>query len=143
MDKKEQIVRHLEMIQTIITRMAHNSFLLKGSSMTLLAAMLIFIVRSEASACFIFIFTIPILIFWGLDAYYLWQERLFRCVYNEVRICEKTDFDMSVSKHEDKVKWLNAVRSRLLLSLYLVEIFFLVIIFFVLRETIPSPTTAP
>lgn len=132
MENREQVIKHLEIIQSVIARLAHNSFLLKGWSLTLLAAMLIFIVRTEASAWVILCFAIPILTFWGLDAYFLWQERLFRHVYNDIRKCEKVDFDMSVSKHIDKEKWLRAVFSCTLIPFYLMEILFVLVIFFVL-----------
>lgn len=42
--------------------------------------------------------------FLGLDTYYLWQERLYRALYNKVRKMEdeKIDFDMNTNKDELK-----------------------------------------
>lgn len=47
---------------------------------------------------------VPIIVFWGLDAYYLLQERLFRSLYNKVRNTEeeKIDFSMDTSLPEFK-----------------------------------------
>lgn len=82
MDNK---IKHLEMIQGIINRMAKNSFALKGWAVTLVAG--IFALASkDADKLFCLIAYAPILVFWGLDAYYLLQERLYRTLYNKVRV---------------------------------------------------------
>ena len=49
MDSDEKIVRHLEMTQSVVERMARNSFLLKGWAVTLVAASLWLIVRGGMS----------------------------------------------------------------------------------------------
>ncbi len=38
-------------------------------------------------------------VFWGLDGYFLWQERLFRALYDHVRVLaeDQVDFSMDVS----------------------------------------------
>ena len=65
------------MIQNIISRMANNSFLLKGWTVTLVAG--IFAISSkEADKIYFLIAYIPVFVFWGLDSYYLLQERLYR-----------------------------------------------------------------
>ena len=74
--------KHLGMVQDIIKRMAQNSFVVKGWSVTLFAVIFA-IVRSEnASRSTSLIVLVPTLIFWGLDAFYLRQERLFRTLHN-------------------------------------------------------------
>ena len=45
MDDKDQVVKHLEMIQGVVNRLAYNSFLIKGWSMTILAAAILFLAR--------------------------------------------------------------------------------------------------
>lgn len=78
----ENKLKHLEMIQGIINRMASNSFALKGWSVTLVAG--IFALSSkDANEIYFLIAYIPIIVFWFLDAYYLLQERLFRSLYGE------------------------------------------------------------
>lgn len=55
-------VKHLEMIQGIINCLANSSFLIKGWSMTILAAVLVFVSRSpETSKYFILVFTVSVL----------------------------------------------------------------------------------
>ena len=81
--------KHLEFIQAVIARMAGNSFLLKGWTITLAAALFTLAVK-DANRVFAVIALFPAVCFWGLDAYYLRQERLFRRLYDDVRMagCE-------------------------------------------------------
>ncbi len=78
------VVRHLDMILSVIDRMANNSFLLKGWSVTL-AAGLFALAANDTKPLFAAIAILPGIAFWGLDAYYLRQERLFRNLYDAVR----------------------------------------------------------
>jgi hypothetical protein len=73
-------VKHLEMLQAIITRMASNSFLLKGWSVTLVAGIFA-LGAKDANATLVFLALVPVVTFWGLDGYFLWQERCFRALY--------------------------------------------------------------
>ena len=38
----------------------------------------------------------PLLVFWILDAYYLWQERLFRAVYDSIRQKSEDEIDFEM-----------------------------------------------
>ena len=62
------------------------------------------------------------LIFWGLDGYLLWQERLFRALYDRVRLLEEReiDFSMDVSPFQaDPMRtWLGATFSKALIGSY-------------------------
>ncbi|MEM7063645.1 MAG: hypothetical protein AAF572_10835 [Cyanobacteria bacterium P01_B01_bin.77] len=95
MDNK---LAHLEMIQAIVNRLANNSFLLKGWSISLVSAFLAFAASGENSAL-VFAACFPAIIFWVLDAYFLHQERLFRKLYDHVRLTppEAIDFSMNIS----------------------------------------------
>jgi hypothetical protein len=80
MDEK---IAHLGFIQAVISRMGGNSFLLKGWSVTLVAA--IFALASkDANIRFVVLAYFPVLVFWILDAFFLHQEKLFRKLYEEV-----------------------------------------------------------
>lgn len=82
MDEEQQ--HHVEMVQGVINRMASNSFLLKGWSVTLAAGLLALAAQSKEWALPVVGF-LPAFSFWFLDAYYLRQERLFRCLHNDIR----------------------------------------------------------
>lgn len=82
---------HLEMIQSVINRMANNSFLLKGWSTTLISALL------ALTAIKPWIALLPAFAFWFLDGYFLHQERLFRKLYDDVRVKNDNDIDFSMN----------------------------------------------
>lgn len=136
MQNNTNVIKHLEMIQGVINRLGHDSFLVKGWSMALLVGGIILVTRSEVqSGCVILAFLIPIVGFWILDGYFLWQERLFREIYNEVREQETTNFEMNPMKHIDKPKrtWSSSIFSITLNIFYGVEILFVWGSFFILK----------
>lgn len=78
------MAEHLDYLQNTINRMSHNSFLIKGWTITFIS--LLFILAVNGSNYWLLILSLfPLICFWGLDAYYLRQERLFRELYNFVR----------------------------------------------------------
>ncbi len=85
MDSDEKRIKHLEMIQGIVNRLAGNSFAMKGWSVTLASA-LIAIAVDKSDGKFALAALLPALAFWILDGYFLWQERLFRKLYDTVRV---------------------------------------------------------
>lgn len=136
MQDKEQVIKHLEMVQGVINRLGHDSFLIKGWSMTILAAGIIFVARSQVQSAYIVLtFIIPVVGFWILDGYFLWQERLFRKIYDEVRKQAKTDFEVNPKKHKDKPKcsWIASMFSVTLNVFYGMETLFVLIVFFILK----------
>lgn len=101
---KEYMLKEIEIIQDIIKRMAFNSFMIKGWAITLVVVTLLL----KGTRFQVLIAFIPLLVFWFLDAYFLWQERMYRELYNWVisnRL--KTDehlFDMNAYRFKDKVQ---------------------------------------
>lgn len=101
-------MKHLEFIQNAISRMASNSFLLKGWTVVVAAA-LFALAAKDSNRRFALLALFPSLSFWGLDAYYLRQERLFRKLHDEVRKLsdekyEKAEpFAMSTKKYSREV----------------------------------------
>ena len=129
MDSGERVVKHLEITQGVINRLASNSFFIKGWSMTILAAAMLFIARADSSisSYLALAFIIPVCGFWVLDGYFLWQERVFRGIYNDVRQQKDTDFKMDVPKQLAKPgnKWSSATFSLTLNIFYATELVFL------------------
>ena len=79
----DKTIAHLGFIQAVITRMGTNSFLLKGWSITLVAAIFALSAK-DADHRFVLIAYFPVIVFWGLDGFFLHQEKLFRKLYEEV-----------------------------------------------------------
>jgi hypothetical protein len=92
----EEKIRHLEMIQVIITRMASNSFMLKGWAVSLVAGVFV-LAEKDSNALYFLIAYLPIVLFWFLDSYYLQLERKFRVLFKNIGdICEP-DFSFSIN----------------------------------------------
>lgn len=100
-DFAEAELKHLEFIQSVIERQARNSFLLKGWSVTLVAAILALTARNP-SVYLLFVAIFPALAFWGLDAFYLGQERQFRQMHKDVIASKVDTLDMDPSDYESK-----------------------------------------
>ena len=117
----EKKLKHLEFIQIIINRMANNSFLLKGWSVTLLTALFAVGIK-ELNYLYLVLGCVPVLIFWLLDGFFLWKERLFKDLYDEVRIKEDNQIDFSMDTKElckGKSTWVRSIFSTTLLIFYL------------------------
>jgi hypothetical protein len=100
----ESKLKHLDLIQGVINRMANTSFLLKGWSVTLISA-LFALAAKDSNSLFIYLAYFPCVAFWSLDGYFLWQERMYRKLYEKVITVdpESVDFDMNASKYKSDV----------------------------------------
>ena len=92
MDNK---VSHLQIIQAVIFRLAQNSFLIKGWTVAAIAAFVAISDQYKPSS-FLLVY-IPIVSFWFLDAYFVYQERLYRKLYDSVRLKIDSDIDFSMN----------------------------------------------
>ncbi|MCG9126024.1 hypothetical protein JT359_00345 [Candidatus Poribacteria bacterium] len=127
MNGTEKVVKHLELVQGIINRLAWNSILLKFVSMTILVAGMVLVARENLQdGYFVLTLFLPIVGFWILDGYFLWQERLFRKVYDDIREQSDTNFKMDLGKHkgEPKCNWIASIFSITLLIFYFIEFLF-------------------
>lgn len=108
-DKLDAKMKHLEMVQAVVTRMANNSFMIKGWCITLVSALLAFAIGKEGNPWLIVVSFLPVLMFWYLDGYFLQQERLFRRVYDRQILTENTTFE--ITPPEDLTDKLESVGS--------------------------------
>ena len=126
MDNK---LKHLELIQNVINRLANNSFYLKGWAVIFVAAVLGFATK-DSQPLYIAVALIPTFSFWGLDGYYLNQERLFRRLYDAVRVMDKAeiDFAMSTTPFKQRGDWWKSVFSPTLEVFYGAILFVVVVV---------------
>jgi len=96
--------KYFELLQAIVSRLAGNSFSIKGWAVGLVAILGGFAAK-DADPRFVFGLWLPALCFWGLDAYYLRQERLFRALYNAATApgSTVTVYSMNIAPYEAKV----------------------------------------
>lgn len=117
-NENEHRVKHLDLVEGVINRQAQNSFTIKGWSLTLSAGIFTYLLSqdtcSQVHPAAYFIVVLPAIVFWLLDAFYLRQERLFRCLYDDVRqdIGREKDqtsnrqlFDMDTSQYQPKQRY--------------------------------------
>ncbi len=126
---KEFMLKEIEIIQDIIKRMAFNSFMIKGWAITLVAVTLLL----RGSKYQVLIAFIPLLVFWFLDAYFLWQERLYRRLYNWViKNRMSTDdylFDMNAYRFKDEEQSKLRIMFSITLGWFYGSIFILTLIY--------------
>ena len=118
MDNK---IKHLEFIQGVINRLASDSFRMKGWCVVLVAALFILLAR-EGRIEFIAVALVPVIAFWGLDGYFLRQERLYRALYDHVRTLQEDEIDFSMNASPYRTgpprTWPSATFSRTLVFFY-------------------------
>ena len=100
----EAKLKHLELIQGVVNRLASDSFRMKGWSVVLIAALFVLMAR-EGSFELAPIGFLPVVVFWLLDGYFLWQERLYRRLYDHVRHLEDSAVDFSMDVAPFKTVW--------------------------------------
>lgn len=95
---KDDVFKEIELIQSCISRMASNSFAMKGWHIGIISALIVFFFSKDTvnyHTLFIVIAVVT-LIFWYLDSYYLMLERKYRWKYQWVlnnRVNSKTISD--------------------------------------------------
>ena len=127
-------IRHLELIQSVVDRQGRNSFSLKGWSVIIVTAILAISFEACGSRL-VWLAFVPAFSFWGLDAYYLLQERLFRKLYDAVRSGEKVEpFSMDCSDYISKVdSWLKIAFSVSVLGFHLPIVLVILVIIRILK----------
>lgn len=117
---KESKLKHIDIVQSTISRMAQNSFTIKGWTITILVGLFVFLQKDNFRNNMI-IYLVPIIFFWILDSYYLWQERLFRKLYNDVivNVTEESDLSMNIIQYKNTVKFFSSLFSVSEIMVYL------------------------
>jgi hypothetical protein len=117
------MIEHLKLIQGTIDRLGRNSFQLKAWTVILVSAIFA-LSENQAEPRYLWIGMLPVITFWGLDSYYLWQEKLFRALYDGVRE-DKHDqqihgqFSMDTSPHSSYVEtWFRVLLNRTIFGFY-------------------------
>lgn len=137
--KNENKIKHLEMVENVIDRMASCSFKLKEWSLVIIS-LAVTIISSYSDKVWLLLLLVPIVCFWFLDAKYLQQERTFRELYDIVRIKNdnEIDFDMNpkqvkISATNKKICFFNSLISWSVLPFYFFISGGIIILYFVLK----------
>ncbi|NQT64035.1 MAG: hypothetical protein HQ556_13825 [Candidatus Marinimicrobia bacterium] len=112
--------KHLEFIQNIISRLARDSFLVKGWAITIFSAFMILGLKNNTEEILLWsIF--PSTMFWFIDGYFLYQERLYRLLHDNVRTknIEDVDYDLKIpTEIKEAETHLKACFSQILIMFY-------------------------
>ncbi len=130
-------VSYLKLIQNVISRFANNSFIIKGWTITLVAALIAIIGKDVMTdKIFLLFICIPAFLFWFLDGYYLSLERRNRNLYEHARKLTEEEIDFSLDTKPYKSpdsRWINAVFSKTLLLYYGAILIALILLFIFLK----------
>jgi hypothetical protein len=132
MDPEVARIEHLKIIQSVVDRMGRNSFAIKAGCLTLFAALLAASLGLNQWLVSAF-GVVPLIILWWLDAFFIRQERLFRCLYDSIRVGSAAEigssnyFSMDTTPvQSDTKRIVGTMFSRTLSGFYLVLLALLV-----------------
>ena len=92
--------KHMDYVQSSISRMASNSFYLKGWNVTIIAAIVALSFKESDWRIYTCALVLNI-VFWFLDAYYMKQETLFRKLFEKIsKISDDTQVDFTMNTDE-------------------------------------------
>jgi len=139
-------IKHLEMIQAVVARLAGYQFLVRGWALTVAGAFLGFAVSNREWQLALASLA-PTVTFWFLDLYFLHSERLFRSLFNRVRdpngdvapffmAATSNAFEKSVSR--DERSWWRTFRRPALCFFYLGILVFTALAWWFAATSVPS-----
>ncbi|MCC4774974.1 hypothetical protein AB4077_19220 [Vibrio cyclitrophicus] len=135
--EKEELIAYLGMIQGVITRMANNAFLIKGWSIGLTTAMLA-LAGGTKNEIFCLISALPVLLFWWLDAFFFYQEKKYRDIYDYAKSKDLTeenlfslDPNMLIDRKKEKdnklsVRW-QIMKENAVYPIYAIQLMILIV----------------
>lgn len=108
---KETLHKEIDLIQSVISRMASNSFLLKGWLISLIAVILALTkdtLLTDDIKYLCLILMLPVIVFWYLDAFFLHKEKCYRKLYDWViknrSTSEEFLYSLDYSRFKNEVK---------------------------------------
>lgn len=132
----ENKYKYMDYIQSAITRMASNSFYLKGWNVTIIAAIVALSIKESDWRIYACVLLLNI-VFWFLDAYYLKQEKLFRELYRKISAISDDaaiDFSMDTREFKQNVPCIPSIMAKniLITPLYLsISVVLIILIYIV------------
>lgn len=104
----EVIHKEIDLIQSCISRMAQNSFLIKGWALTVVTVVLALMEKNIDPIYLCLVLLMPLIAFWYLDAFFLQTEKMYRKMYEWIiDVRPKNDFsllyDLNPHRFKDKV----------------------------------------
>lgn len=124
-DDLTSLHKEIDLIQNCISRMAQNSFMIKGWAVTIVVITWAIIEINDINCFFTIMLLLPIIVFWGLDAFFLMTEKRYREMYKWVlnkRLNENSNeclYDLNPMRFKDiSGSWWRCVFSKTLIPFY-------------------------
>ena len=119
----EVIHKEIDLIQNCISRMAQNSFLIKGWALTVVTVVLALMEKNIDPIYLCLVLFIPLMAFWYLDAFFIQTEKMYRKMYEWViDVRPKNDFsllyDLNPHRFKDKVDSIQKVMWSITLRIF-------------------------
>lgn len=136
----EEIHKEIDLIQSCITRMAQNSFMIKGWFVSLYAVILALLPERVNMFLLCASLVAVNLFFWYLDGFFLRTEKTYRKIYDwvlDVRLKNNREllYQLNPSEFKGKIKEtesiLQIMLSKTLRWFYLIPLVFVLIVFVV------------
>ena len=108
----ESFYKEIEIVQSCITRMAHNSFMIKGWLLSIIAGVFALLPEEFDGKAVIVMLLLLTISFWYLDGYFLHMERLYRQKYSwiiENRRIDNFEYAFDLNPHNESM-WLAGVQ---------------------------------
>lgn len=97
-------LKHLDLVQGVITRLATNSFALKRWCVLMVSAVLVLVSRDPRPE-YALIAAVAVAMFWTLDSWFLGTEHLYRDLYDDVRQRSPEAIDFSLTPEPSHLPW--------------------------------------
>jgi len=114
--------KHLEFIQGAITRMANNAFSIKKWAVSLIAILSTIVTATDSQGTVIVALALMVLMFWGLDGFFLATERRFIKEFQHVSAKSEEEIDFVINplnyKNEKCCTWSSATFSKTVAPFY-------------------------
>jgi hypothetical protein len=97
-------LEEIEILQNVINRTATNSLIIRGWALVVFFGIVLLLNAARNQAL---VGAFALLVFWYLDAYYLWQEKTYQALHKEI-VQHKLDtgdgfFDLKTARREAAV----------------------------------------
>lgn len=145
----EEIHKEIDLIQACITRMAQNSFVIKGWFVSIYAVILALLPEKVNMFLLCIVLVAVNLIFWYLDGFFLRTEKIYRKIYDWVLIERPLNnrellYQLNSSKFNEKIGVVESIGavmwSKTLRWFYLIPLFIVIVVFAV--ECFPDLVTS-
>ena len=104
----EELFKYIDLLQSCISRMAKDSFMVKGWTASFVVSVMVYLLKDDAPWFYIIFLAVPVIVLWKLDAFFLRTERCYRLMYEYlIGLKEKPEnwklYDLNPARYSDNL----------------------------------------